>query len=163
MNDRPEMPPSSDRDLLVSEWMTIDQQRISTFGDCTNDPDPLHVDPTYAANFGPYGHTIAFGFLTMSLLTYLYRQGRPDEPGGYALNYGFDRLRLTNIVPVGARVRGVFRRIGSEDRGRGRRLDRYDVRVEIEGDPKPALVAEWLTMRVDDGVHRPVTGGAPGE
>lgn len=139
----------------VSHWLTIDQERISTFGRITDDPDPLHVDPAYARRHGPYGHTISFGFLTMSLLTHLFRHGRAEPVGGHVLNYGFDRLRLPQVVPVGARVRGVFRLIDSEDRGAGRRLYRYDARIEVEGERKPALVAVWLAMWIEDGAQGP--------
>ena len=138
-----------------SEWLEIDQRRISGFGHITNDPDPLHIDPDYAREFGPYGVTIAFGFLTVSLLTFFHHQATPPVASGYALNYGFDRLRLTSTVKVGARVRGAFRLIDAQDRGAGRLLLRYETRVEVEGDDKPALVAEWLVMWIDDGRERP--------
>ncbi len=141
-------------DPLVSQWLTIDQDRITAFGHDTLDPDPLHVDPEYARQFGPYGKTIAFGFLTVSLLTHLYRQSLQDDVSGYALNYGFDRLRFPQVVLVGSRIRGVFRFLGSEDRGGGKTLMRNDVVVEIEGQEKPALAAEWLSMWVDDGITR---------
>ena len=134
-------------------WLKIDQARITAFGDDTNDPDPLHVDPDHARG-GPYGSTISFGFLTISLLTFFHHQAMPKPATGYALNYGFDRLRLPQVVRVGARLRGVFRLRSSEDRGPGRRLLRYDVTIEIEGEEKPALVAEWLAMWIDDGIAR---------
>ncbi len=147
--------PDGERRPLVSQWLLIDQARITAFGHDTLDPDPLHIDPDYAAKFSPYGKTIAFGFLTVSLLTYLYRQSLEGAVSGYALNYGFDRLRLPQVVTVGSRVRGVFRFLGAEDRGGGKTLLRNDVVVEIEGEAKPALAAEWLSMWVDDGVARP--------
>ena len=140
---------------LISPWLVIDQQRITAFGRDTLDPDPLHIDPVYAAEHGPYGKTISFGFLTVSLLTYFHHSVVSEDRTGYALNYGFDRLRLPQVVVVGSRLRGVFRHLTSEERGPGRTLLRYDVRVEIEGDTKPALAAEWLAMWIDDGVRHP--------
>lgn len=140
---------------MVSEWLVLDQERITTFGHNTLDPDPLHIDPEYAREHGPYGKTISFGFLTVSLLTHFFRQSSKGSLAGYALNYGFDRMRLPQVVTVGSRVRGVFKYLGAEDRGDGKTLMRYDARVEIEGEEKPALVAEWLTMWVDDGIIRP--------
>lgn len=140
---------------MTSAWMEIDQARIDLFARATNDLDPLHIDPDYARTFSPYGSTIAFGFLTMSLLTHLYRSSTAEHSVGYALNYGFDRLRLPSVVPVNARIRGVFQLKSIEDRGNGKVLFRYDVHVEVEGSDRPALVAEWLAMWVEDGVSRP--------
>lgn len=139
--------------MAVSSWLTMDQERITTFGLNTNDPDRLHIDPTYAAKHGPHGKTISFGFLTMSLLTHFFHDAIISDRSGYALNYGFDRMRLPNTVLVGARLRGVFKLTGNEPRGDDRELRRYGVTVEIEGEDKPALVGEWLVMWVDDGIH----------
>lgn len=144
-----------DGQLRVSNWLTLDQDRITTFGHNTLDPDPLHIDPDYARDLGPYGGTISFGFLTTSLLTYFFRQSVYGDLPGYALNYGFDRLRLPQVVRVGARIRGVFQLLGAESRSAEKVLMRYDTRVEIEGEEKPALVAEWLTMWINDGIVRP--------
>ena len=151
----PALPWSDDAGELVTPWLTIDQERVTAFGRETLDPDPLHIDPAYAAAHGPYGRTISFGFLTVSLLTYFHHSVMRHDQTGYALNYGFDRLRLPQVVLVGSRLRGVFRHLSNEERGPGRTLMRYDVRVEIEGEPKPALSAEWLAMWVDDGVRHP--------
>lgn len=133
----------------MSDWLVIDQDRIDQFAHATNDPDEFHIDPEFAKENSPYGTTISFGFLTMSLLTFFYRQCFGHQDGGMGLNYGFNRLRLTNTVPVGSRIRGVFELANVEDKGAGRVLMTYHATVEIEGDPKPALVAEWLTMGVD--------------
>jgi acyl dehydratase len=149
---------------VVSNWLVIDQDRITTFGLNTNDPDRLHIDPAYAAEHGPHGKTISFGFLTMSLLTHFFHDAVISDRSGYALNYGFDRVRLPNTVAVGARLRGVFTLIGNEARGGNRELRRYGVTIEIEGEEKPALVGEWLVMWVDDGVHHsasPDVDGTP--
>jgi acyl dehydratase len=151
-----------DRNAAVSsDWLTLDQERITAFGVVTNDPDPLHIDPVYAARFSPFGKTFAFGFLTMSLLTYFHHQVVGATTSGYALNYGFERVRLPNVVTVGSRLRGVFKYLTAEDRGEGKFLLRYDARIEIEGEPKPALVGEWLAMWVEDGIERPGHGAVP--
>lgn len=147
----------------ISNWMTIDQDRITTFGLNTNDPDRLHIDPEYAAAHGPHGKTISFGFLTMSLLTHFFHDAVTTDRTGYALNYGFDRMRLPNTVVVGARLRGIFTLIANEPRGPNRELRRYGVTVEIEGEEKPALSGEWLVMWVDDGVHHFGTAAADGK
>lgn len=148
--------------VAVSDWLTIDQERITTFGLNTNDPDRLHIDPAYAAAHGPHGKTISFGFLTMSLLTHFFHDAIISDRSGYALNYGFDRMRLPNTVLVGARLRGVFTLLGKEPRGADRELRRYGVTVEIEGEDKPALAGEWLVMWVDDGVdHMGAQGTGP--
>ena len=135
----------------VSEWLTVDQARIDQFGQSTLDSDWLHVDPERAKRDGPYGGTIAFGFWTLSMLTYFARNaGGRDYPEGalYGLNYGFDRVRLIAPVRVGARIRNRSRVLDVEDRGEGRFLVKTENTIEIEGEGKPALVAEWLFMLV---------------
>src|SRR3569833_976367 len=97
--------------VLVSEWVVIDQNMISQFGALTLDPDPMHMDPEWAKANGPYGGTISYGFLTMSLLSHLVHLVRGADVGprtGHYLNYGFDRLRLVSPVRVGSRIRGRF-------------------------------------------------------
>lgn len=137
-----------------SRWVTVDQPMIDAFGAATLDPDPMHVDPEWAATQGPFGGTIAFGFLTISLLTHLLHDALGSEPGrdaydrGYYLNYGFDRLRLVSPVRAGKRIRGVFRLAAREVDERQRFVSTFDCTVEIEGEPRPALIATWLTVWV---------------
>ncbi|GAA0313166.1 MaoC family dehydratase [Sphingomonas oligophenolica] len=136
---------------LVSDWLVVDQDMISRFGELTLDPDPMHMDPEWAKANGPYGGTIAYGFLTISLLSHLVHLVRPDTGGartGYFLNYGFDRLRLVSPVRAGARIRGRFLPNGPKPDEKGRILNRYDCSIEIEGEDRPALVAEWLSLWV---------------
>lgn len=137
-----------------SAWLTIDQALISKFGEATLDADPMHVDPEWARTKGPYGHTIAFGFLTMSLLTHMMHDASssgwavdPDSQG-YYLNYGFDRMRLISPVPVGARIRGHFKTLDRIIDDKGRHQVKFAVEIEIEGQDRPALVGEWLTIWV---------------
>lgn len=145
----------------TSRWITVDQSMIDAFGRATLDPDPMHVDPEWAAAHGPFGGTITFGFLTISLLTHMLHDALGATPNrdaydsGYYLNYGFDRLRLVSPVHSGRRVRGVFRLAGREIDERQRYVSRFDCTIEIEGGKRPALVATWLTVWVP-----PVKSGA---
>ena len=142
-----------------SDWLVVTQHLIDQFGNATLDPDPMHVDPAWAAQHSPYGTTIAFGFQTLSLLTHLLHQavgGSSDAPRehvaqGHFLNYGFDRLRLIAPVPVGSRIRAAFRTVSDREDERGRRLVTFDATVEIEGAARPALVATWLVIWVPAG------------
>ena len=135
----------------TSDWLTVSQEMINRFGEATGDMDWLHTDPQRASREGPFGGPIAFGFWTISMLTYFCRQtyGR-DYPVGalYGLNYGFDRIRLISPVPVGSRIRNHMRLLDVEDRGSGRFLVKTESRVEVEGVEKPAMIAEWLCLFV---------------
>jgi acyl dehydratase len=142
-----------------SDWFLIDQARIDAFGAATADPDPMHVDPAWCAVNSPFGSTVAFGFLTVSLLTHLSHQaigwlnstGAYD--GGYALNYGFDRLRLIEPVPVNSRIRAHFSLLAQDEVRPGEVRTKFGVEVEIEGRNRPALVAEWIGLWVTGGGH----------
>lgn len=135
----------------VSDWVTITQAMIDEFGHCTLDPDPMHVDPAWAAA-GPFGTTISFGFLTISLLSRLLHaalgipHARDLAASGYYLNYGFERLRLVAPVKAGSRIRGRFRNVGRREDEKRRVLCTFHCIVEIEGGEKPALVADWLSL-----------------
>jgi acyl dehydratase len=141
------------QELGTSEWLTVTQEMISKFGDATIDQDPMHVDPAWAAK-GPFGHTIAFGFLTMSLLTHLMHRvqgtdsSRYDPAQGYYLNYGFDRVRLVAPVPVDSRIRATFKVNEIRPDAQGRSIVKFGVEVHVEGGERVALVAEWLTCWV---------------
>lgn len=132
-------------EIGVSRWIEIGQQRITDFGRITDDPDRMHIDPDWAAQHSPFGQTIAFGFLTVSMLTTMVNEiiARPGDEVS-TLNYGFDRLRLLSPVLVGSRIRGrfVLKDIALRSPTQFRTV--YTVTVEIEGQAKPALVADWL-------------------
>ncbi len=135
-------------EIGVSDWVIVDQARIDAFADVTDDHQFIHVDPE-KAKATPFGGTIAHGFLTLSLLSRMAYQVSPALEGAVAaLNYGFDKIRFLEPVKSGARVRGRFTLDGADDKGGGRWLLRYGVTVEIENEPKPALVAEWLGMQI---------------
>jgi acyl dehydratase len=127
-------------------WLTVDQARIDAFADVTEDHQWIHVDPDRAAH-GPFGTTIAHGFLTLSLLSRL--ASSLVEVGGtaMAMNYGLDRVRFLAPVPAGARVRATTELTGAETVARGVRLA-STVTVEIEGAQRPALVAQTLALYV---------------
>ena len=140
------------QDLGPSDWVHVTQDMISLFGAATLDLDPMHVDPEWARNASPYGGTIAFGFLTMSLLTPLIhavlqsRSIKISTQAGHFLNYGFDRLRLVAPVKANQRIRGHFCVLKADTDGANRLLLTFGCEIEIEGGSRPALVAEWLAI-----------------
>ena len=131
-------------EIGASSWFLVDQRMIDAFADLTHDHYFIHVDPVRAAST-PFGGTIAHGFLTLSMLAAMAYQACPAVEGTKtAVNYGFNKLRFIAPVPSGSRIRGRFV-LRSLDIKRSRRWQSvYDVTVEIEGKPKPALVAEWI-------------------
>lgn len=138
-------------ELGVSDWLEIDQARIDAFADVTLDHQFIHVDPEAAAAT-PLGSTVAHGFLTLSLLAHL-REGMFFIPENTVmiLNYGLDRLRFIEPVPVGSRVRARSRLVAVTEKQPGRWLIKEETTVEIEGNDRPALIAEPLTMFVTSG------------
>jgi acyl dehydratase len=139
-------------EIGTSPWVVVDQDMISSFGAVTRDPDPMHVDPDWAREHSPYGQTIAFGFLTVSLLTHMLHGAMGTSPAedaeGAYLNYGIDYLRLISPVPVGSRIRGKFDVLETRTDERNRRIFKFGCEVEIEGGERPALVAHWLSIWV---------------
>lgn len=132
----------------VSAWMTIDQARIDAFADATEDRQFIHVDPAAAART-PFGGTIAHGFLSLSLLSRMAAEAMLVPEGTrMAVNYGFDRVRFLAPVRSGKRVRGRFTLDSAEEKAPGQWLLRHTVTVEIEGEDKPAVTAEWLGLMV---------------
>jgi len=136
---------------FTSDWIVVDQRRISVFGANTEDPDPHHVDPQFAARHSPWGATISFGFLTLSLLTpmayQIYRYPLDGDPAeGYPASYGFKDLRFVTPVRVDSRIRGHFKLLDVRERKPGQKLLTLDCRVEIEGETRPALTATWESL-----------------
>jgi len=131
--------------LGVSAWSAVDQAQIDLFAEATHDRQWIHVDPARAGD-GPFGATIAHGFLTLSLLPELVQQVYAVEGAGMGVNYGVNRLRFTAPVPVGSRVRAVVDLVDVADVAGGVQLT-LGVTVELEGSERPALVAEWLVRR----------------
>ena len=133
-------------ELGVSEWICIDQALIDAFADVTRDRQPIHIDEE-VARAGPFGGTIAHGFLTLSLLSTMGAGLIPTLEGQRAVvNYGLNSLRFVAPVRSGERVRGHFVLKEVNERSPERHQLTIGVTVEIEHQPKPALVAEWLTL-----------------
>lgn len=136
---------------LVSGWVEVTQELMDQFAVATHDPDWMHVDPRRAAEEGPFEGTIAFGFWTLSLLTYFLRDALGREyPVGvrHGFNYGLDRVRFVSPVPVGSRIRNRMEIADVDDRGNGRFLVTTRNVVEVGGQERPAMVADWLLMLV---------------
>lgn len=135
-------------ELGVSGWLRVDQPMIDAFAAATGDHQFIHVDPVRAAAT-PFGTTVAHGFLTLSLLPRLAAAALPVIEGrALSINYGFDKIRFIAPVRAGANVRAHFVLRGIEERSPREILSRYAVSLEIEGEEKPALAAEWLTLAV---------------
>jgi len=136
-------------ELGASQWHLIDQAMVDRFADVTSDHQFIHVDVARATAETPFDGTIAHGFLTLSMLSVMLGEVMPDLEGAHTgINYGFDKIRFLTPVKTGSRIRGRFVLKEVTERGRGEVVFRNEVSVEIEGASKPALVAEWITMRV---------------
>jgi acyl dehydratase len=139
-----ELEASTDRDLGTSEWETIDQRQIDLFAEATHDHQWIHVDPEAAAQ-GPFGTTVAHGYLTLSMLPYFVSQVLNVTDVRMGINYGTEKIRFTAPVPVGSQVRLKATLRDSERRGEGV-LYRLGIEVEIKDSEKPALVGEVLYL-----------------
>jgi acyl dehydratase len=136
------------QELGVSEWFLVDQERVNAFADVTLDHQFIHVD-VERARATPFKGTIAHGFLTLSLLVPLCLPFIPLLANRTLLvNYGFDKVRFAAPVSVGKRIRAVGKLGDVTERKPGNVILRIDVVIEIEGESKPALVAEWLSLHV---------------
>lgn len=133
-------------EILCSDWLEITQERINQFADATGDHQWIHVDPDKAAQ-GPFGKTIAHGYLVLSLIPYFSGGGGIIPEGTkMAINYGANRVRFINPVPVNSKIRSRAVLNSVEEKGSGRVLVGITHNIEIEGQEKPACVAETLTM-----------------
>lgn len=133
-------------EIGVSDWMLVDQSRIDVFADVTEDRQWIHIDPVAAAD-SPFGGTIAHGFLTLSLLAPLSYWALPPVEGlQTGVNYGFNNVRFLAPVRSGKRVRGRFLLKELVERTPGRWQMTVNATVEIEGETRPALVAEWMFL-----------------
>ncbi len=136
------------REVGLSRWFDIDQKRIDAFAESTEDWQFIHIDPQ-AAKATPFGGTIAHGFLTMSMLSAMAYDALPTVAGvAMGVNYGFEKVRFVAPVRAGRRIRGRFRLAALTPRSGREWQSRKAVTVEIEGEDKPALVAEWLSLYV---------------
>ncbi|MEO7150532.1 MAG: MaoC family dehydratase [Burkholderiaceae bacterium] len=133
------------QEVGVSDWITVDQARIDGFAEATGDRQWIHIDPQRAAA-GPFGTTIAHGFLTLSLLPEMGASAMEIRDTRMGINYGLNRVRFTATVPVDSRLRGRFKLIAFEPIAGGAQLT-MEVTMQREGSDKPVCVAESLARR----------------
>lgn len=139
--------PSVGQEIHVSDWLLVTQDRVQAFADATDDHQWIHVDPERAAKESPWRTPIAHGYLTLSLypmLRGIVEQGKPLFPGVRSVvNYGLNKVRFTNAVKVGAKVRGRCRLVAYEEvKGAVQLVEEFT--VEIDGESRPACVAEVI-------------------
>lgn len=137
------------KEVGLTDWFEVDQERINNFAEATGDFQYIHVDEKRAAET-PFGATIAHGFLTLSLLSKLSSMsgGIKLENSVMGINYGLNKVRFLNPVKVNSKIRARFELISAEEKKPNHYLLKHNVTVEIEGEEKPALIAEWLGMSV---------------
>ncbi len=133
------------QEIAVSDWITVDQPMIDKFADATGDHQWIHVDAARAAE-GPFGKTIAHGFLTLSLLPLMAASALEITDVRMGINYGLNRVRFPAPVPVGSRLRGHFKLLAYEAIAGGAQLT-LEVTMQREGGDKPVCVAESLSRR----------------
>lgn len=134
------------QELGVSDWITVSQSRIDAFAECTGDHQFIHVDPDKARTT-PFGTTIAHGYLTLSLLSAMAYDAMPGIEGTkMGVNYGLNKVRFMAPVKSGKRIRGRFKLTDVTERQPGVLQSTVEVTVEIDGEDKPALIAEWVTL-----------------
>jgi acyl dehydratase len=137
------------REIGVSNWVLIDQARIDAFAECTGDKQWIHVDVERAKRESPFGGTIAHGYLTLSLLAAMSMEvGIVPKDASAGLNYGLDKVRFMTPVKAGASVRNRVMLVSAESKGNGRVLIKTMNELQIDGEDKPALIAETLAMIV---------------
>ena len=136
------------QEVGVSDWIEIGQERINAFADITEDHQFIHIDEE-KAKMTPFGGTIAHGFLTLSMLSALASGTSLVIEGiQMGINYGFEKVRFLQPVRAGKKIRGRFTLAEATERKPGQWMLKYAVSVEIEGEEKPALMAEWLTLQI---------------
>lgn len=139
------------QEVGLSNWITVDQAMIDQFATTTRDDQWIHVDPARAARESPFAGTIAHGFLTLSLASRFAYDCFADMPGQVmGINYGFERLRFLSPVRPGDRLRGRFTLNSADLRKPTELLRNTELRIDIDGQDRPALVAEWLGLLIFD-------------
>jgi acyl dehydratase len=127
----------------TSDWFLMDQARINAFADITEDHQFIHVD-VEKAKLTPFGGTIAHGFLTVSMLAPMMESCGTRVEAQMSVNYGFNKLRMLSPVKSGSRIRGQFKLLEMIEKRPGQWQQTVEVTVEIEGQEKPAMLAEWI-------------------
>ena len=144
LNDSQEIAAAAGQELGVSEWVTITQDRIDMFADATGDRQWIHVDPERAAD-GPFGDTIAHGYLTLSMLPFLSAQVYAFAGNVARVNYGMNKVRFVNPVRVNSKIRNRVLVVDVKDTDKGQHVTLQHT-IEIKGEDKPACIAETLTL-----------------
>ena len=139
------LPTLAGQETGVSDWAEITQDRINKFADATGDHQWIHVDVERAKNEMPGGKTIAHGYLTLSLIPWLTADFMRIEGVTRGINYGSDKVRFTNMVPVGSKVRARAKLLSAEPKSGGMQMH-TEVTIEIEGQPRPACIAEKISL-----------------
>lgn len=135
------------RELGVTDWVHVTQERVNAFAECTEDRQWIHVDVPRAKKESPFGGPVAHGMLTLSLLAnWLLALPAVPKDAGVTVNYGFEKVRFLTPVRVGSRVRSRIKLQSATPKDKGRVLLSFEHTVEIENLPKPALIAEMLIM-----------------
>ncbi|MBI1212925.1 MAG: MaoC family dehydratase [Alphaproteobacteria bacterium] len=132
-------------EIGVSDWVTVDQDRVNKFADATGDHQWIHIDVERAKREMPTKNTIAHGYLTLSLIPMLSSQIMRIDGVSRGINYGSNKVRFTNMVPTGSRVRARQKLISAEPKGGGLQLTN-EISIEIEGQDRPACVAETISL-----------------
>jgi acyl dehydratase len=147
LNDRREITAAEGTELGVSEWVQVTQERINFFADATGDRQWIHIDPERASE-GPFGATVAHGYLTLSLLPFLSAQVFAFAGDVARVNYGINRVRFITPVVVDSKVRNRVEMLKVRDTAKGQRVTLRHT-IEIKGSDKPACIAETVTLLMD--------------
>jgi len=150
LNNRREIAKSEGSELGVSEWVQVTQERINFFADATGDRQWIHIDPERATD-GPFGATIAHGYLTLSLLPFLSAQVFAFAGDVARVNYGINKVRFVAPVVVNSKVRNRVQVLKVRDTTKGQQITMRHT-IEIKGSDKPACVAETVTLLMDNDV-----------
>jgi acyl dehydratase len=135
------------QEVGLSEWITIDQDRINKFAKITEDEQFIHVDPTRASQETPFGGTIAHGFLTLSMLAKLAESAQPKIKGiKIKINYGFDKIRFISPVAAGSLIRAGFTLSELTEQTPKKIMTKWNVSIEIKSKTKPAIIANWINL-----------------
>jgi acyl dehydratase len=156
-----DLQPLVGQEIGASDWFVVDQERIDAFAHATEDRQWIHVDADRAAD-GPFGATVAHGFLTLSLLPHMGESAIQIDDVRMGVNYGLDRVRFPAPVKVGSRLRGHFKLLEYRVLEGGGAQLAVEVTIEIEGSAKPACVAVSLSRRFTTAPDSPQRGGAGG-
>ncbi|MBL1422149.1 MAG: MaoC family dehydratase [Alphaproteobacteria bacterium] len=141
----PQLENQNGQHVGTSDWIDVNQTMIDEFAEVTHDKQYIHIDPIRAAKT-PFGGTIAHGFLTLSLSSKMSKCLPKIENSIMTVNYGLEKLRFIAPVPSGSKIRGHFKQLKLETKSANQRLIHYELTIEIENHPKPALIAELITM-----------------